>query len=277
MGQALARAFIANGHPTTVWNRTPAKAEELAAHGALPAATIADAITTGPLVVVCVLDYDAVDSILFGQAVRGRTLVNLTAGSPYRARETAAWAAEHGAGYLDGSIMTPASTIGRPAAHVLYSGSEAVYEAHRPTLASLGGTATYMGADPGRAAAYEVALLDIFWTSMSAIVHAFALAGAENVTAKEIAPYAQAGVGLLPGIIAEFAERIDEGRHPGDRSSIASAAAGMEHIIHAAQARGLDVGVLSAARAVTQRAIDAGYGSDGFSRLTQVLRTATGD
>ncbi|MEZ0076551.1 3-hydroxyisobutyrate dehydrogenase-like beta-hydroxyacid dehydrogenase [Planotetraspora sp. GP83] len=51
----------------------------------------------------------------------------------------------------------------------------------------------------------------------------------------------------------------------------------MEHIIHVAQARGLDVGVLSAARAVTQRAIDAGYGSDGFSRLTQILRTATGD
>ncbi|WP_370026946.1 hypothetical protein [Planotetraspora sp. GP83] len=98
-----------------------------------------------------------------------------------------------------------------------------------------------------------------------------------RTTPKEIAPYAQAGIGLLPGVIAEFAERIDEGRHSGDRSSIASAAAGMEHIIHVAQARGLDVGVLSAARAVTQRAIDAGYGSDGFSRLTQILRTATGD
>lgn len=27
MGQALARAFPRAGHPTTVWNRTPAKAE----------------------------------------------------------------------------------------------------------------------------------------------------------------------------------------------------------------------------------------------------------
>jgi 3-hydroxyisobutyrate dehydrogenase-like beta-hydroxyacid dehydrogenase len=34
MGRALATAFLRAGHPTTVWNRTPAKAEQLVAQGA---------------------------------------------------------------------------------------------------------------------------------------------------------------------------------------------------------------------------------------------------
>ena len=34
MGQALAGTLLRDGHPTTVWNRTPAKAGPLVARGA---------------------------------------------------------------------------------------------------------------------------------------------------------------------------------------------------------------------------------------------------
>ena len=125
-------------------------------------------------VIVCVLDYNVVHEVLgpVGDALKGRTLVNLTADSPKRAREMATWAAQHGVDYLDGAIMTPTPTIGTPAASVLYSGPESIFKVHQPTLASLGGTTSYLGADPGRAAAYDVALLDLFWTSMSGYAHA---------------------------------------------------------------------------------------------------------
>lgn len=57
---------------------------------------------------VCVLDYPAVRELLapVAESLRGRTLVNLTTGSPEQAREEAEWAAEHGIGYLDGAVMT---------------------------------------------------------------------------------------------------------------------------------------------------------------------------
>uniref|UniRef100_UPI0013026769 NAD(P)-binding domain-containing protein n=2 Tax=Streptomyces TaxID=1883 RepID=UPI0013026769 len=44
MGTALARAWLAAGHPVTVWNRTAARAEALAAEGATVAATAAAAV-----------------------------------------------------------------------------------------------------------------------------------------------------------------------------------------------------------------------------------------
>ncbi|CAM5499104.1 hypothetical protein SCYAM73S_06567 [Streptomyces cyaneofuscatus] len=44
---------------------------------------------------VCVVNYDAVDAVLRRDAVagalKGRTVVNLTADTPGRARDTAAW------------------------------------------------------------------------------------------------------------------------------------------------------------------------------------------
>ncbi|MGS2644092.1 NAD(P)-binding domain-containing protein [Streptosporangium sp. G12] len=118
MGRALAGAFLANGHPTTVWNRTAARAEDLVARGAIRADTVADAVAASPLTIACVIDYDAVRAIVdpAADALKGRTLVNLTADTPERARLMAAWAAELGVDYLDGAIMTPTPTIGGPAA-----------------------------------------------------------------------------------------------------------------------------------------------------------------
>ncbi|MFF3440281.1 NAD(P)-dependent oxidoreductase [Streptosporangium sp. NPDC002721] len=273
MGRALAGAFLTQGHPTTVWNRTAARAGDLVSRGATRADTVADAVAASPLTIVCVIDYDAVQAVVdpAADALKGRALVNLTADTPERARLMAAWAAERGIGYLDGAIMTPTPTIGGPAAVVLYSGAEEVHRAHLPTLESLGGTSTYLGADPGRAAAHDVALLDLFWTSMSGLAHAFALAAAEDIAPRDLAPLAKGIGALLPEIIDEFAENLDGGAHPGDESTILSAVAGMEHIIHAARTRGIDTGVLSAAQAVARRAVEAGQGGDGFSRLAEVL------
>jgi 3-hydroxyisobutyrate dehydrogenase-like beta-hydroxyacid dehydrogenase len=201
MGQALAAAFLAHGHPTTVWNRTPEKADALVAAGATRADSVAEAVAAGDLVVVCVIDYPAVHAIVdrATDALAGRTLVNLTADSPDSAREMAAWAAREGVEYLEGTIMSPTVTIDTPEAVLLFSGPEQLYDRHRETLASLGGSHTYLGADT---------------------------------------------------------------------SSVASAAAGMAHVIHAAETRGLDTSVLRAAHAVARRVIDAGHGDDSVSRLT---------
>lgn len=273
MGSALASTFVEQGYPTTVWNRTAHRADPLVAKGASKAATVTEAVQASPLVVICVVDYDAVHAIL-GQAVdalRGRTVVNLTADAPDRARQTATWAADHGIAYLDGSIMTPTTTIGGPAAVFVYSGPLEVYQAHRTTLAALGGTATHVGADPGRAAAFDVALLDLFWTGMSGMVHAFALARAEGVAPTDLAPFAQGIAELASQLVPELADDIDAGTFPGDGSTLRSNAAGMAHIIHAAHARGIDTTVLSAAKAIADHAIEAGHGNDGFARLADVL------
>jgi 3-hydroxyisobutyrate dehydrogenase-like beta-hydroxyacid dehydrogenase len=266
MGYALAAAFATAGHPTTTWNRTATRPTP---PDTTRATSAADAVAASPLTVVCLLDYDATRAVLAAATdeLKGRHLVVLTSGSPESARELATWAADHGITYTDGAIMTPTDSIGTDAAVVLHSG-------HEVDLAALGGTQRFLGTDPGRAAGYDVALLDLFWTSVAGVVHAFAMARAENIPATELAPLAR-GIGtLIPWVIDEIGGRVETDHHADGTSNIASAAAGMAHIIETAEAREIDVSVLRAAHALATRAIEAGHGADDLSRLTIELEAA---
>ncbi|MFE7591445.1 NAD(P)-dependent oxidoreductase [Kitasatospora sp. NPDC057512] len=298
MGRALAGALLAAGHPVTVWNRTPGRDAEPLALGARSAASPAEAVTgsaeavtgstegatdsteavTGsakagaPLVLLCVRDQPAARAVLeaAGAALRGRTVVNATSIAPGDARANAADAEARGYRLLNAAILTPTPTIGRPEGTVLLSGDAELFAAHEATLRALG-TVRHVGADPGRAAAFDAALLDLFWTTVHGYLHALALARAEGISGAELAPYAQGLPRLLPPLIDRFAQRADDRRHPGDHSSLASAEAGLAHVAHTARARGLDTSVLDAALAVTRRAVAAGHGPDGVSALVDLL------
>nr|AUD39534.1 WHU imine reductase 50 [synthetic construct] len=275
MGRALAAAFLNAGLRTTVWNRTPGRDRELVAQGAVSARSAEEAVAASGLTVVCVVNYDAVNTILrretVTEAIKGRTVVNLTADTPDRARDTAAWASEHGVRYLDGAIMTPTVTIGTSAAVFIHSGPQDLYHEHQPVLQTLGGTHTHLGEDIGRAAAYDIALLDIFWTAMAGYVHALAVARAEGITARELAPFAK-GIGdILPPIFEGLADDVDSGIFSGEGNPLTSAASSMAHIVHTSEAHGIEAGVMRAAEGLARRAIGRGHGADGFTRVTELL------
>ncbi|MEU0920452.1 NAD(P)-binding domain-containing protein [Streptomyces cyaneofuscatus] len=275
MGRALAGAFLDAGLRTTVWNRTPGRDRELVERGAVSAPSAEEAVAASALTVVCVVNYDAVDAVLRRDAVagalKGRTVVNLTADTPGRARDTAAWAAEHGVRYLDGAIMTPTVTIGTPGAVLIYSGPEDLYREHRSVLDALGGTHTHLGEKICRAAAYDIALLDIFWTAMAGFNHALAVARAEGITARELAPFA-AGIGaILPAIFTEVAEEVDQEAFSAEGTPLTSTASTMAHVIHTSEAHGIDAGVMRAAEGLARQAIGLGHGEEGFHRVAELL------
>ncbi|MGW7077741.1 NAD(P)-dependent oxidoreductase [Streptomyces sp. NPDC054866] len=274
MGQALAGAFVKAGHPTTVWNRTPGKGDDLVARGAARTATAAEAVGASDLVVVCLYDYEVSQAVLgpIAAELSGRALVNLTSDTPERSREAAAWAAGHGIDYLDGAILVPVTVIGTPDALLFHSGPKSVYERHEGTLKALGGNTVYLGEDHGLAAVYDNALLDFFWTSMSGLVHAFALAGADGVKGVELAPYLSALIGILPPAIEEMGAEVDSGHYPGEQAPLATEAVNVDHVIHASERRGLDVGALTGIKAVLDRAIAKGHGADGWTATIEAVR-----
>ncbi|KUM72260.1 NAD(P)-dependent oxidoreductase [Streptomyces curacoi] len=278
MGRALAGAFLDAGLRITVWNRTPGRDRELLDRGATAAESAAEAVAASALTVVCVVNYDAADAVLrqdgVTDALKGRTVVNLTADTPARARDTADWAAAHGIRYLDGAIMTPTTTIGTPDAVFIHSGPREVYDEHRPVLDALGGTHTHLGEDISRAAAYDIALLDIFWTAMAGYAHAVAVARAEGITARELAPFAQGIGAILPPLFEEFAADVDDGTYSGELNPITSAASSMAHIVEASESHGIEAALMRAAEGQARRVIALGHGTDGFMRVTELLGRA---
>lgn len=274
MGHALAAAFVDAGHRVTVWNRTPGRGDRLLALGAREAPTAVDAVRASDLVVVCLLDQAASRAVLGPLAadLRGRVLADLSSDVPQRAREAAAWAREEGIDYLDATIVVNVPMVGADDALVLYAGPQSAFERHEGTLRALGGATTYLGEDHALAAAYDVAVLDYFWTSMAGIVHAFALARAEGIAATDLAPHLLGNGGLLASIIPVMAADVDAGAYPGEEENLVMDAAGVEHVLHAAEHHGLDVAALRGVKAVADRAIALGHGASGWTATIEAVR-----
>ncbi|MFJ9890794.1 NAD(P)-dependent oxidoreductase [Streptomyces sp. NPDC091287] len=273
MGSALAATLLERGHPTTVWNRSAHKARALAERGARLAATPGEAVAASPLVIVCVLDYDALYATLDPVAgdLAGRSLVNLTSGSPEQAQEVAEWARSHSVDYLDGAIMTTPPGVGSPETMFLYSGSRTVLEAHRPTLAALGDP-LHLGAEPGLASLYDAALLGLMWSTLTGWLHGTALVGAEKIQATAFTPVAIRWLSAVTGFLTTYAAQVDAGRYPGDDATVDVQIATIDHLLHAAATRGLDNALPELLKATMERTRDAGHGSDSYASVIEVLR-----
>ncbi|MDJ0464387.1 NAD(P)-binding domain-containing protein [Streptomyces sp. H27-C3] len=273
MGAALAGAFLTAGHPTTVWNRTPAKAEPLVTRGAVLAATPGEAVTAAGVVVVCVLDYDAVRELLdpVAESLAGRTVVNLTTGSPEQARETAVWAAGHGFDYLDGAVMTTPPGVGSQASMFLYSGSPATFAVHRETLAALGDPID-LGEDAGVACLYDISLLGLMWSTLSGWLHATALAGADGVSAGTFTPVATRWLGTVTHFMTAYAPQVDAGHYPGDDATLDVQRVAIDHLVHAGRQRGIAGALPELSQALIERAVADGHGGDSYARLVEQFR-----
>ncbi|CAM5405862.1 NAD(P)-dependent oxidoreductase [Streptomyces abikoensis] len=273
MGTALAGAFLDAGHETTVWNRSAGKDEALVARGAARAATAAEAAGASPLVVACLSDYDAVHGVLDPLAgeLRGRTLVNLTSGSPEQARASASWAAGHGIGYLDGAIMSTPPGIGNAAVMLLYSGSSEAFAEHRETLASLGDPID-LGDDAGVASLYDTALLGMMWATLGGWLQGVALTGADKVDAATFTPVAIRWAAAVNGFMNTYAPQIDAGVYPGDDATLDVHLGAVEHLVHASAARGLDPRLPELFKTLIGQAVAAGHGGDSYARLIEAVR-----
>ncbi|NEB82415.1 NAD(P)-dependent oxidoreductase [Streptomyces sp. SID14478] len=272
MGSALAAALIEAGHPTTVWNRTAARTGPLVAQGAAPAGSVADAVAASPLVIVCLTTYDDVATVLNDADLSGRTLVNLTNGTPDQAREFAARATAGGAAYLDGGIMAVPQMIATDAAYVFYSGDDAAYARHRPTLAALGGT-RWTGTDPGLAALWDLSLLTGMYGMVMGMAQAFALSGSAGVPARELAPLlADWTVAMTSGLVPATAEAVDTGHHLTDVSSLAVNRAAFPGLLAAYEGAGVDPSLFAPLGTLLDRAVAEGHGADGLSRLVELLK-----
>ncbi|OZM77785.1 6-phosphogluconate dehydrogenase [Pseudonocardia sp. MH-G8] len=275
MGTALAGAFLAAGRPTTVWNRTPGKAGALVAGGAVEAATIDEAARASRLVVVCLWDHRSVQQALdpVAGALAGRTVVNLTNGTPGQGRELAGWARRHGAAFLDGGIMAVPPMIGGPGAFVLYSGAQEVFDAHRDALDALGET-MWVGADPGLAALHDLALLSAMYGVTMGELHAFAMVRSAGLSTTAFAPLLRRWTDAMSGFQERMAAQMEARDYTtGVVSNLAMQAAAFHNFYDAAHEQGVSPELIAPLYPLMQRRLVEGGGAEDLTGLVELLNT----
>jgi 3-hydroxyisobutyrate dehydrogenase len=110
MGEAMALNLVKAGTRLVVWNRTPAKAEILAAAGADLAKDAADVFARSLTVILMLVDGGAIDTVLgrggrgFAARVSGRTLVHMGTTSPIYSRGLEADIRRAGGRYVEAPV-----------------------------------------------------------------------------------------------------------------------------------------------------------------------------
>jgi 3-hydroxyisobutyrate dehydrogenase-like beta-hydroxyacid dehydrogenase len=273
MGTALARAWLAAGHPLTVWNRTSSRAEPLAAEGATVAGTATEAVAASDLVVICLLDDDSVGEALADADLTGKDLVNLTTSTPAQARTRAGWAEKRGARFLDGGIMAVPPMIGQPGSggYAFYSGSRALFDAHHSALSVPAGT-MYVGEDPGFAALHDVALLSAMTGMFAGVSHAFALISKEDIAPKDFAPLLINWLTAMAPYAHGVADHLESGDYTkGVVSNLAMMVEGNATLLRTADEQDISAELLTPFMTLMKRRLADGHGDEGTTGVIDLL------
>jgi 2-hydroxy-3-oxopropionate reductase len=149
MGLPMARRLCQAGHAVAVWNRTRAKAEPLAQHGATVYDSPAQAVAGAEVVVSMLESGPIVQDVLFAQgtarAMRGGSLlIDMASIQPREARDHAARLCELGIGCLDAPVSGGTVGAENGTLVIMVGGKAAEFERAKPVF-EVFGRATHVG------------------------------------------------------------------------------------------------------------------------------------
>lgn len=276
MGITLARLLMKQNYKVTVWNRTKEKADSVVREGAEFATNVAEAIQTSNVIVVCVFDYAATKDILFNEEVTtllpGKTIIQLTTGSPDDAREFETWANLHNAHYLDGAIQVAPEQMARPDTTIYISGNKDAFNKAETVLKIFGGNIKYLGEKVTAAAAMDLASLSYLYGSLLGFFHAVRISEAEGFP-----------VDLLGNIIREVtpgftefmqyeAGVIQSGNFAVTQSPLSISIEATERILRSSKAYNINTEVAELSASFFKRAQVAGYEKEELASLIKIFR-----
>ena len=144
MGKPMAHNLLQAGFPLTVYNRTRAKADDLAAAGASVADSIAALAAQVDVVCSCVTGPKDVEAVYLGEAGvlaaarPGTLLIEMSTIDPGTQQRVAAAARERGCEYLDAPVSGGVGGARDATLAIMCGGEAATVERARPVLAAMG-------------------------------------------------------------------------------------------------------------------------------------------
>jgi 3-hydroxyisobutyrate dehydrogenase len=141
MGGAMARRLASSGFDVTLWNRTPAKAEEL--HIGRVAATPAEATRDADVVISSLTNDAAVRDVYLGEdgvlaSAAGKLLIDASTAGPQIAEELGRESDARGARLLQAPVVGSVPAVESGTLLILVGGDRADLEQARPVLEQLG-------------------------------------------------------------------------------------------------------------------------------------------
>lgn len=259
MGSALAQALARGGCRVTAWNRTATRARPLAASGIVIADSVAAAVASADIALICVADAAAVrDAVQTGEVasrLAGKLVVNYTSGKAKDARDFAAWVTKARARPLHGAIAVYPSGVGTADGAILYAGDRKAFEQRRDTLRILAGDSRFISDDPGASCLIEHAMFAFYYGAMLAFYQGAAVLERERIDLQHFAAIARTLLPVIGSTIDLSLPMIARRDYSGSDAHLGVHLAAITAAHEDAAASGVPADILAAFHQVIERAV----------------------
>lgn len=275
MGAAMARNLLAKGVEVTVWNRSRAIVDALAAEGARPAADVDEAFAAD--IVLSMLAHDQavretlVDSGVLARARKGLVHVNLATISTALAGELAALHAELGLGYVAAPVFGRPPVAQAGGLNVLAAGAADAVATAMPVLEMLAAKVWPLGEDPVRANALKLAGNFMIVSAIESMGEAVALGEAYGVPAPELLDMLTSTLFAAP-IHKIYGAMIAERRYTPPGFAAELGLKDVRLVLDAAEAKGLSMPQADLAEASLEMLLDGEEKGLDLAALAEIAR-----
>lgn len=273
MGQGMAHRLVESGFPTTVFNRTPGRADDVVAVGASRAGTAAAAATGQDVVLISLSDEDAVEDVLLTQGVLaamrdGTTLLDTSAVGRDFARRMHERCAAAGVRRVETAVIGNPLQARAGDLRVFTAGDPADAERVKDVLTALGSSHVHLG-PPGTATAAKLAFNLVLATQVAGLAEAVAV-GADAGLDRELLLAAIGQSGFSSPVLRFRADLMRARRY--DPAFFKTRLMEKDLRLALSAARPDTYRVLEATRALFEEAAKAGYADkDAASVIEHVV------
>ena len=279
MGKPMAKNLMEAGYELVVHNRSPEKAEELAAEGATAAGSPREVAEGCDVVITMLPDSPQVEEVLAGEGgvfegVReGALIVDMSTISPVVTESLAASAKEKGASLLDAPVSGGDVGAIEGTLSIMVGGEEADFERAKPLFDVMGKTVTHVG-PTGAGQVTKAANQIVVALTIEAVSEALVLGSKGGVSPEKILDVL--GGGLAGNKVMEVKREkfLSHTFDPGFRSELHHKDLGI------ALAAGREYGVALPVTAIVDQMLltmrRKGWGGEDHSALLRIIEDQSG-
>jgi 3-hydroxyisobutyrate dehydrogenase len=221
MGAGMASNWLAKGFALSVWNRTPAKAEALAAKGAKVATTPREAAAGADFIFAMVADDAASRSVWLGAdgalegAEPGAIIVESSTLTPDWVRELARHAQAKGCGFLDAPVGGSRQAAESGELRFFVGGEPATFAAARPALQAVGSKMDLLG-PAGAGATWKLINNQLAAAQIAALAEALKVAQKAGFRNEQISDLILGGAPASPIVKLKLPRMLAHDFEPAD-------------------------------------------------------------
>jgi 3-hydroxyisobutyrate dehydrogenase-like beta-hydroxyacid dehydrogenase len=278
MGSALSRVLLKGGHDVMVLDLDPEKTKPLVELGATAASSEVELAEHAEVLIPSLPSYAPFEAFLKKDDVlstmKGKTIVQLSSGSPQTVQAFSEFIAGTGVDYLEGRIKNYPKDIGSENSKIIFSGDEDIFLRSRPVLSALAARLEYLGPNLVAVSVLDEAVVTASYGQFWSLALAGRFVQAHGISPltllellRETTPVNLDDVGEVgyPDLIS------GEHRENSGTAPLPVWISAGEETINAIRAAGLDTSVLESIQALLTAAVDKGLGNKGIMSIADVL------